>query len=186
MSVEQYLKAPNKLFNEVRKVRGQAHLNENVVNDHPGQGVYKSSFKNAMRLTRTENNMAYRAADFNRWSAMDFVSGIRIKLSNNPNHCPVCAQLQGLYPKDFKFIGWHPQCRCLAVPVLISNNEFDKLELMRLNGEDISGFAPKNLVTDVPKGAKQWFTANKGRIANYKTPPYFVKDNTKYFNRTTV
>ena len=34
---------------------------------HPRRGVYRSSARNAQRLARTEINMAYRAAEQERW-----------------------------------------------------------------------------------------------------------------------
>lgn len=180
--VRQYLNEPDRLFRRVRDSRGQLHLSRRAASYHPGRGVYRSSYKNAMRLARSENNAAYRTADYNRWSAMDFVSGIQIKLSNNPHHCDVCATLQGKYPKDYKFIGWHPQCRCFAVPILISNADYDRLELMQLNDEDTSGFIPKSQVNDIPKAARKWFADNKERIAKYKALPYFISDNKQYFS----
>lgn len=75
-----------------------------------GHGVYKSSAKNAMRLTRTETNIAYRRADHERWQQMDFVLGQRVQLSKNHPKPDICDKLQGDYPKDFVFDGWHPQC----------------------------------------------------------------------------
>lgn len=80
----------------------------------PGQGVYRSSIRNAQRLARTETNMAYRAADFERWQQLDFVVGIEIKRSNNPYPCIVCESMKGVYPKNFKWTGWHPNCRCYS------------------------------------------------------------------------
>ena len=48
-----------------------------------GAGVYKSSARNAMRVARTETNIAYRRADNARWQDMDFVLGQRVQLSKN-------------------------------------------------------------------------------------------------------
>ncbi len=179
-SVRRYLNDPDRLYRRVRDERGELRLSQKAKAYHPGQGVYRSSYKNAIRLTRTETNMAYRTADHLRWSTMDFVSGIQVKLSNNPNHCPVCVQLQGKYPKDFKFIGWHPQCRCYAVPALISNKQFDKLELALLNDEDVSDFAPNSQVKGIPAGMKNWIKENKERAKSWKSLPYFVRDNPDY------
>lgn len=182
-SVKQYLNEPDKLFRKVRDKHGQLQLSKNAKAYHPGQGVYRSSYKNAMRLARTETNMAYRAGDFERWSRMDFVAGIEVKLSNNPNHCPTCVQLQGKYPKDFKFVGWHPQCRCFAVPVLITDKQFDELELAMLNDGGVSSFTPKNQVNNIPAGAKKWYRDNKDRVQNHKNLPYFLKDNPDHFSK---
>ena len=75
-----------------------------------GNGVYKSSARNAMRVTRTETNIAYRRADNARWQNMDFVLGQHIELSKSHPKKDICDDLVGDYPKDFVFDGWHPQC----------------------------------------------------------------------------
>ena len=109
---------------------------------HSGQGVYRSSYKNAMRLARTEINMAYREAEYQRWQQLDFVVGFRIHLSNNhtilnskgepvPFH-DICDELAGDYPKTFKFVGWHPQCRCFVTPILSDYDEYNKNRANRL------------------------------------------------------
>ena len=74
------------------------------------RGVYRSAAKNAMRVARTETNMAYRRADYERWQKMDFVLGIRIELSNQHPIPDICDDMQGDYPKNFYFGGWHPHC----------------------------------------------------------------------------
>lgn len=80
--------------------------------DYPvGQGVYHSSYKNALRYTRTTTNIAYRTADYERYQTEDFVIGIEIHITGNPTHEEdICDLLQGKYPKDFKWTGWHPNC----------------------------------------------------------------------------
>jgi hypothetical protein len=105
-----YLNNPDKLFRRVRNQHGQLVLSKNAAAYHPGQGVYRSSFKNALRLARTETNIAYRTADHLRWVQTDFIVGIRVIRSNNPYECSICGSLAGEYPKDFKFTGWHPNC----------------------------------------------------------------------------
>ena len=78
---------------------------------HPGRGVYRSSARNAQRLARTEINMAYRAAEQERWKSFDFVVGYEVKITQNGKHVEdICDCLKGKYRKDFKFMGWHPQC----------------------------------------------------------------------------
>ena len=62
---------------------GKLALSKNAKAFHPGQGVYRSSYKNAMRLTLTETNAAYRLADQDRWQRMDFVVGMRVHKSKN-------------------------------------------------------------------------------------------------------
>lgn len=68
--VRQNLKDPNRLFRRVRDKRGNLVLSKAAQAFHPGQGVYRSSYKNAMRLTRSEINMAYRESDYQRWQAL--------------------------------------------------------------------------------------------------------------------
>ena len=145
-----------------------------------GRGEYRSSYKNAMRLTRTETNMAYRAADCDRWSRIPFVVGMEVKRSNHPFGCEVCEALKGKYPKDFVFTGWHPQCRCYIVPVLASEEERMAYHRAVLNGEDVSDFHFKGEITEPHEGFRKWMGENRERIANAKSMPYFLKDNAGY------
>ena len=81
--VRQYLKYHNKLFRRVRDKDGVLRLSKAAAAFHPGRGVYRSSYKNALRLTATENNIAYRTCDHLSWNALPFVLGQEIKTSNN-------------------------------------------------------------------------------------------------------
>lgn len=113
--IRQYLNNPDKLFRRVRDKHGNLKLSKAAKAYHPGQGVYRSSYKNALRVARTEVNMAYRSADHENWNAEKMVIGIKISLSNNHtlNGKPffdICDELKGIYPKEFKFTGWHPMC----------------------------------------------------------------------------
>lgn len=147
---------------------------------HPGQGVYRSSARNAQRLARTETNMAYRTAEYDRWQEMDFVVGIEIRLSNNHPYTDICDDLAGVYPKDFKWTGWHPNCRCYQVPVLASEKEVDAMVDRILDGGDPSEVDCKGEVTELPQEFQDWTEANEGRIESARergTLPYFVKDN---------
>src|SRR3712207_3882731 len=120
--VKQNLKDPNRLFRRVRDKRGNLVLSKAAKAFHPGRGVYRSSVKNAQRLTRSEINMAYRESDWQRWQSLDFVVGFEIVRSNHEPlcKCEVCEKLKGRYPKTFKFKGWHPQCMCYAIPILMN------------------------------------------------------------------
>jgi hypothetical protein len=62
--------------------------------------------------------MAYRVADYEKYQQLDFVTGIEIIRSNRFFNCPVCELKKDKYPKTFRFIGWHPQCRSHSVPVV--------------------------------------------------------------------
>lgn len=148
-----------------------------------GQGVYRSSRKNALRLAATEINMAYRYADCVRWASEPFVLGIHIRLSENHtcNGKPfvdMCDDLQGDYPKWFMWKGWHPRCRCSASPILCPKEEM--LKISKLPEEEYRSYKPKGLITDVPDNFKQWVVDNQkriGRAAERGTLPYFIKDN---------
>lgn len=179
--LKQYLVDPDKLFKRVRDKHGVLQLSKNAKAYHPGQGKYRSSHKNALRLTRSEINMAYRESDHLRWNQLDFVVGFEVKLSNNHPVYDICDIVQGKYPKDFKFIGWHPQCRCKAIPILQDPKEFDTDELNELkaaiNGTEYKPFQSANTVTDVPNGFKDWIAENAERSKGWKSQPYFIKDN---------
>lgn len=179
--VRSFLKYPNKLFRRVRDEKGVLRLSRAAREFHPGQGVYRSSYKNALRLTATETNMAYRTADNMRWNQMDFVLGQHIEPSKT-NHpvVDICDELKGDYPKDFKFVGWHPFCKCFSVPKLASKEEFIKYQQAILDGEDVSDWKFDGEVKDVPGNFKDWMQDNEERIDKAKSLPYFLKDNTRY------
>lgn len=178
-----YLQHPDKLFRRVRNKHGQLALSQRARAYHPGRGVYRSSYKNARRLAATETNIAYRTADYERWQQLDFVVGIEIKLSNNHPEPDICDDLKGRYPKDFKFTGWHPHCRCHVETVLKTPDE-----LMADNRRIIDGEKPTetsaNTVKDVPQAFTDWVERNRERMAAAKSLPYFIRDNSKYVERT--
>lgn len=177
-----YLNQPDKLFRRVRNKHGNLKLSKAAEAYHPGQGVYRSSYKNAVRVSRTEVNMAYRTADHENWKQEQLVIGIQIKLSNNHtlNGKPfvdICDYLKGTYPKDFKFTGWHPMCRCWAIPVTPTQEEVIAYTKKIMAGEDVSNYKFKGQVIEMPKVFKVWWAKNAGRVARMKVKPYFIADN---------
>lgn len=185
-----YLKQPDKLFRRVRDDNGDLQLSKRAAQYHPGQGVYRSSYKNALRLAITETNMAYRTADYERWQDMDFVIGIRIVLSNNHTTKDskgktvplkdICDELQGTYPKTFKFTGWHPHCRCHVETILKSEDE-----IMADNRRILKGEEPKpngKEVDKLPKQFTEWLENNQERIDKASALPYFLRDNQRVIN----
>lgn len=175
--VRQYLQYPDKLFRRVRDKSGALRLSKAAAAFHPGQGVYRSSYKNALRMTATENNIAYRSADHERWGNLPFVLGIMISTSNNHPVEDICDELSGRYPKDFKFTGWHPWCRCYAVAILADQKEMDEYTQAILRGDDVSDWKFTGEVTEMPDNWNEWMTANAERIMKAKSLPYFIKDN---------
>lgn len=147
---------------------------------HPGRGVYRSSYRNAQRLARTEANIAYRTAEYDRWQGMHFIVGIEIKLSNNHPVPDICDDLKGVYPKTFKWTGWHPNCRCYQVPVLATHGELEKMLDNILDGISPNSVKCADEVTDIPKHFVSWARDNAERMEKAKgagTLPYFYKDN---------
>ena len=178
--IRKYLVEPNKLFRRVRDKSGALRLSKAAAAYHPGKGVYRSSYKNALRMTATENNIAYRTAEHNRWQALPFVIGIEIHISNNHPTEDICDLFDGKrFPKDFKFTGWHPWCRCYAVSVLASQEEMDAYTTAIMNGEDVSHWKFTGQVEKMPKEFNKWMKDNQERIENATSMPYFIKDNFK-------
>lgn len=154
-------------------------IDDNPKRYHPGRGVYRSSYRNAQRLARTETNIAYREADFLRFQQLDFVVNVEIRLSNNHPCVDICDDLKGIYPKDFKWTGWHPNCRCYMIPVLARKEEIDKMLGKILNGEDASSVDTKNQ-KDLPNQFIDWVKSNEDRYHKAEangTLPYFIRDN---------
>lgn len=123
--VRQLLQEPNKRFHRVRDKNGNLVPSQPMKDYHPGQGVYRSAYKNALRLSSTQTNKAFRSADYERWKNMDFVLGIEVERS--PSHkgpCPICDALAGRYSKEYKFMGHHPFCICIATPIMMDHEEF--------------------------------------------------------------
>ena len=181
--LRQNLKDPDRLFRRVRDKRGNLQLSKAAKAFQPGRGVYRSSYKNAMRLTRSEINMAYRESDHLRWQQLDFIVGFEVHRSNREPQfkCKLCDRLVGCYPKWFKYKGFHPQCMCYAIPILMDEEDFDDQELSdlksALKGTEYKKYSAKNEVTDFPDGFKEWVEENAPRQRYWKSTPYFIKDN---------
>lgn len=187
-NIRGFLNEPNRLYRRVRGADGVLRLSKNARAYHPGQGVYRSSYKNARRLAVTEVNNAYRKADSDRWQQLDFVIGVRVQLSNNHTYrdhkgrlrtlVDICDDLKGDYPKDFVFTSWHPHCRCIAIPILKSRAEMARDRERILKGEEPT--PSPNEVKDMPANFKKWATSNNERLSKAQskgTIPHWVKDN---------
>ncbi len=145
-----------------------------------GAGVYRSAQQNALRLTITETNMAYNYANCTRWSEQPFVLGIRIRLSGNHPAHDICDELEGDYPKDFMWRGWHPRCRCSQSPIMIDRDSEEWKRLRSLPKEVYEAYKSPNLVPGIPEKFKNWLDRNKENLAKARKRgklPYFVRDN---------
>ena len=79
---------------------------------------------------------------------------------------------------------WGSNCRCYVIPILNTQEEFDRQSEAVLKGESYSSSSSKEVI-DLPAGFKKWFGDNLGRIdrATEKgTLPYYMRDNQDYFN----
>ena len=188
-----YLQEPGRLYRRVRDKGGNLRLSKAAKLYHPGQGVYRSSAKNAQRLARTEVNMAYRESEFLRWQKLDFVVGFRVMLSNNHTITnskgekvplvDICDELWGDYPKTFKFTGWHPQCRCYVVPILSDYDEYNQDRAKRLKAivrkAKYESLPSRRTITDVPVKFREYIESIKERAKGWKSMPYYIRDNFK-------
>lgn len=173
--IRQLLWDPDTLFRRVRDKNGNLVPSKPMKDYHPGQGKYRSAYKNALRLSATEINMAYRSSDHERWQQLDFVAGIEIKLSSAHPRTDICDYMKGRYPKDFKFTGWHPFCLCFAVPVLMPQEDF----MGYIDGDEETRRAiiQRNRVQSMPFSANQYIDRHQQSIDGWKKPPIWVKDN---------
>ena len=172
--VRNLLNNPTALFRRVRDQYGNLVLSKNAQNYHPGQGVYRSAYKNALRLASNEINVAYKSADWLRIQQNPDIVGFEVRLSPQHKVYDMCDELKGKYPKTFHFHGWHVGCKCHIVSILKTPDELIK-ELKA--DENLPPESSSNYVGDVPSNYKQWVIDNKDRFKNWKTKPYFIEAN---------
>lgn len=178
--IKKYLNAPDKVFRRVRDAEGNLVESQARKDYHPGQGVYKESKANAFRLSRTEINGSYRSADQQRWQQQEFVIGYRVKLSNNPNHCPFCEGMQGDYPKTFQWFSWHPSCRCSCTPILLSKAEYSKYEDYLLGIGDKPDI---NYIENLQPSVSSFIKSNAEMINGWSNQPYWVTQNPTFVDK---
>lgn len=135
-----------------------------IVADSEGSAVrpQKALFSNLRRLVVSDIATAYRVVEKRIWNALPFVVGYEVLLGDNHRKIDMCDDLQGIYPKDFDFFGWHPWCRCFARPIFSWESE---------------------KVTEMPENFNTWIEDNKERIEKARergTLPRWIKDNPKY------
>ena len=147
-----------------------------------GTGVYRSARQNALRLTITETNMAYNYANCKRWTEEPFVLGIRIRLSGNHPAPDICDTLQGEYPRDFMWRGWHPRCRCSQSPILMDRDSDEWKKLRAMDADEYKKYKSPNRITAAPAAFQEWCKKNKEKLTKAREAgklPYFVRDNEK-------
>lgn len=189
-SVKGYLNESNALFRRVRnKETGNLELSEAARKYHPGQGVYRSAYKNALRLVRTEMNAAYRRAEWESYQNNPLVTSYEIRLSSNHTTTvkgkikrlhDVCDELAGIYPKTFLWTGWHPNCRCIMLPIVVTPKDFSEY-LKARRAKRLEQWQPQDKasqpIAETPKQLTQWAKDNKDRLGIAKATPQFITEN---------
>lgn len=81
----------------------------------------------AMTITRTETNRAYREASRKFYDEVDGVKGWRWLAATEaePPPCPICWALHGRIFKTKTKFGTHPNCRCTMIPVFDLKEKFE-------------------------------------------------------------
>jgi hypothetical protein len=197
--ITKYLNEPNKLFRRKKvdiidkktgeKTGAKFVLSKAAREYKPGTGVYRSSYKNALRLVITEANRAYRRAEWESYQNNPLIIGYTIQLGNNHTTkdprtgeavplTDICDDLQGDYPKSFLWEGWHPQCRCRMFPTRISDDDLKKRWIARRDNK-LDEWKPSNEITEPPKGLYDWIKENENRIAKANKLPYWMIENAK-------
>ena len=177
-----YLNEPDKLFRRVRDEKGELRLSKAAQAYNPGQGRYRSSYKNALRVTRNETNFAYEASQFEKRKDQDFIVGIEIRTTPGYDRGIdkggiVCGDLEGNYPKTFDFTKkWHVNCRCQSYNILKSKDEIDN-DVSRI----LSGKKPlkksENLVNKKPANYTGYIKDNQKKWENWKYIPKTFANN---------
>jgi hypothetical protein len=177
--LRQYLHNPDTFFRRVRdKETGELKLSASAKVFNPGQGVYRSPRLNAIRLAANETNLAYRYADHQRWQNNPLVVGYEVSVTGTHVE-DMCDDLEGEYPKDFIFSGWHVLCRCAATPIMATQDEMKEHIQSILQGTEQETVQSVNTVKEVPEGFKNWVEKNSDRVSGWNSQPYWVQDNFK-------
>lgn len=167
---------PDKIFRRVRDSEGKLKLSKAAREYHPGQGVYRSSFKNAARLARHETNKSYRLSDITRWRNMPMVLGYRTKLSAKHPKYDICDPMSGItFPVSFMWEGWHVNCLCSLESVLADRTEFNRYIDSILEGKPAPAFSGR--VTEMPEKFMDYVKENLDTYKGWKSLPKFLEDN---------
>ena len=151
-----------------------------------GRGVYRSARMNSYRLMRTEINMAYHKANASRWANEPFVYGIRVWRSPQHPEEDICDELEGYYPKDFVFSGWHVSCLCASAPLTLYGDEKRDFYRRLMKGEDMSNFHSKYEITKENMNPNWWKYVDDNHDAILKAAErgklaYHLRDNQSYW-----
>ena len=161
------------------RLKGTLRLSKAAKAYKPGRGVYRSSFKNALRLTVNETNFSYETGGREKREQQDFIVGIEIKVS--PSHVASddsggisCLQLQGKYPKNYNWDSKnHTNCKCSSFNILKTRDELDKDIDNILAGKE-PNTPSKNQVSKNPASFNKYVKENNELWKNWKNKPRFL------------
>src|SRR5699024_8997862 len=113
--------------------------------------------------------------------------GIEVKTSHNHPGVinDICDNLAGKYPKNFIFDGWHPQCRCFAIPLLPSTEEFNEFQKSVLEGNDPNDFNFSYTRQTLSPGYNKWLAEHTKEIKSAKYIPQFITNNVNLIQEIT-
>lgn len=178
-----YLEMPDMLYRRVRdaSVKTSLQKRELVLSPDakrykPGKGIYRSSYKNAMRLTRDTNNDSYRQSDMVRYKTLPFILGYNVNLSNRHPITDICDDLQGTYPVTFVWLKWHNQCICSCTSKLASPEEYARYEQSIIDGTS-DKFIFTGRVNELPANFNSYVESKQGSMDNWKRKPEWVLQN---------
>lgn len=174
--IRSYLNEPDKLFRRVRDEKGILRLSKAAKAYNPGQGRYRSSYKNALRLTSNETNFSYEGSQLEKRKQQDFIVGIKIQTT--PTHVSsddkggiCCTCLQGKYPKNFNWTyKWHVNCRCYSTNILKSRRELDS-DIDKILSGGTPNTPSKREVRRIPRNYNTYVGQNGKKWENWKSVP---------------
>lgn len=136
--------------------------------------MYRSSLKNAMRLTGNEINTAYRESEQIRINANADVVGVEIHLSPQHIISDMCDELAGKYPKDFIWSKWHVNCKCHRRMIMKKEEE-----LIKEINQGITNPPSKsvNYIGEIPNNFHRWVKENEPKMVKWKRKPEFLEMN---------
>jgi len=168
----QYLEKPDALFRRTKTLDKYGNekwkWSKRAQKYNPGRGVYRSAYKNSMRVARTETNAAYFLADQHQFKQQKFVLGYEVVLSGSHPKIDICDDLKGKYPKNFVFTGWHPSCLCTILPITMKEDKF----IQYLKGNRVK--VPR---IELPYSFKSFVARNEEKLLGHKIGAWWVKDN---------
>lgn len=111
-TIRKHLVEPKRLFRRVRLPNGKLGPSTAFKAFKPGKGVFKSSYRNALRLARTEMSRAYLEGSLRYAHRKTWIDG-KIWRVGNITPCAICDDLDGQFflLDDVPAIP-HPSCYC--------------------------------------------------------------------------